>query len=84
MTSRISDKQIERYLAGALSGSATRRIDAALKRSAALRRRLDELRGELETLRAVRDSQSIRPPEEQERRIAANVMGNITTTMQRT
>lgn len=76
-----SNDDLERYLAGKLSSSATKRIEKAVKRSAELRARLDELRFEHKTVEAIKDSFGIRLPEAEEERIVSKAVDRLRTEL---
>jgi anti-sigma factor RsiW len=81
MKTNISDNELEAYVAGRLSDRGRRRIDTALRASANLRTRLEEVQRERETLEAVRDSFAIRLPEQEEERIISTSLGRLGTTL---
>lgn len=74
MPQRISDEHLQRYLAGSLSQTAKRRLDAAMQKSLALRRRLEELQREAELLDAIKDARVIRLSQRDEERVPSRVM----------
>ena len=81
MPHSVSDEQLERYIAKALSPAARRRVEAALRGSPALQERLDELKREAELLDAVKDSQTIQPSEQEEKHIVGRVARQLGTTL---
>ena len=83
MVETIDRKKLEKYVAGELTRAMKRRVEDALDASADLRRLLDEVKGEVEIVEAVKDSQAIRLPEREEERIVTEVMGSLRTTLER-
>ena len=73
----IDDEQLERYLAGTLPTRSVSQVERALRKSAKLRKRLEQLRGEAEILKTVIDSQAIRPVEDEEKRVISDVTGRL-------
>ena len=73
----IDDEQLERYLAGTLPTRSAGQVERALRKSAKLRKRLEQLRGEAEILKTVIDSQAIRPVEDEEKRVISDVTGRL-------
>jgi anti-sigma factor RsiW len=73
MQHSIDDEQLERYLAGTLPTRSAGKVERALRKSAELRKRLEELRAEAEVLKQVVDSQAIRLVEDEERRVVSEV-----------
>jgi anti-sigma factor RsiW len=68
MDASISDLDLENYLDGRLSRARRARIKAALRRSAALRSRLEGLKNERAWIAAINDSFAIcLPPEDEDR-----------------
>ncbi len=81
MAGTIDRKKLEQYVAGALTPTITRRVEAALEASAGLRAILEEVKGEAEIVETVKDSQAIRLPEDDEERIVSDVLGSLGTTL---
>ncbi len=73
----IDDEQLERYLVGTLPTRSADQVERALRKSAKLRKRLEQLRGEAEILKTVIDSQAIRPVEDEEKRVISDVTGRL-------
>lgn len=70
----ISDARLMQYLAGELAPADRRRVEAALAGSPDLTARLEKLRYDEDTVRAVKDSAAIRLPETEEERIRSQAL----------
>jgi len=84
MAKTIDRKLLEQYVAGELTPAMKKRVEAELGASTNLRQLLEEIRGEAEIVKAVKDSQAIRLSDQEENRITHNAIGGLRTTLEST
>lgn len=78
---KVTIEELERYLEGRLSPGKVRAVEAMLRRSPLLAAQVAALREERKLMSEIRDAQSLRPAEEDERRIVSKVGERLTTLL---
>lgn len=81
MGTPISEAELHRFVEGGLGEAARRRIDREVEADAELRKRVEQLRREYETILAVRDASQIQLPSTDEARVVSKLLGELTTKL---